>query len=295
MITKIAGSDSRFMSEMELKVMGLHISKPRNLGHMTVYVSNASQGAIRTDGGYMQALQAISKRLAAGLVALSMAGPVLAEQANQSYAVYVSGIKAGAINLSTDVTSNKYAARGVVKATGLLSMVADFGFDGTVRGSLVNNWNAVPVAYEGAHKNRGGARNTVMSFSGNRPSGVKITPPRDSRKYDVDPLAQSGTVDPVTASFMLLRDRPLAQACDQQVEMFDGAKRSRISLGKRQKSDEGWVCNGVYERLAGFSSRELEKQRSFNFTLYLSEQGQQAVVEKFVTQSTAGTVVAVRK
>ena len=174
-------------------------------------------------------------------------------------------------------------------------MVADFGFDGTVRGALTNGWAAIPATYQGAHKNRGGARNTVMSFSGNRPSAVKITPQRDSRKYDVDPLAQSGTVDPVTASFMLLRDRPLEQACNQRVEMFDGAKRTRISLGKRQKTDEGWVCNGVYERLAGFSSRALEKQRRFSFTIYLSEQGELAVVDKFVTQSTAGKVVAVRK
>ena len=55
----------------------------------------------------MQALQAISRRMTAGLVALLMVGPALAEQASQSYSVYVSGIKAGSITLATDVTSTK--------------------------------------------------------------------------------------------------------------------------------------------------------------------------------------------
>lgn len=242
----------------------------------------------------MQAIKAVSS-LAAALITVMLAGPGAAEQANQSYSVYVGGLRAGTINLATDVNNDSYAARGVVKADGLLALFSDFGFDGTVRGALSGKWNARPRSYQGAHKNRSGARNTVMAFSGNRPVSIEMTPKREKRSYDIDPLAQSGTVDPITASFMLLRDRPAEAACSQKIEIFDGVKRSRISLGKRQKTDTGWACGGTYERLAGFSQREMEKKRQFDFLLFFTEKDGLAMVEKFQTESIAGKVVAVRR
>lgn len=233
------------------------------------------------------------RMILAVLVAL-VAGPVVAEKASQSYSVYVGGLKAGSIGLAMDVSSRNYVARGVVKADGLLALFADFGFDGTVRGTISDN-SVSPRNYEGEHRNRSGERLTVMTFSGNRPTSVKLTPPKDRRGYDIDPLAQSGTVDPVSASFLLLRDRPMEMACNQKIEIFDGTKRSRITLGTKQATEDGYVCQGEYRRLAGFSPRQMEKQSRFGFKLFLREENGMAVVEKFHTESVAGTVVAIRR
>ncbi len=225
-----------------------------------------------------------------GLVAL----PAMADKASQSFSVYVGGLRAGTIGLASDVSGRNYVARGIVKADGLLAMFADFGFDGTVRGAVSGN-SVSPRSYAGEHRNRSGERMTVMTFSGNRPTSVTLTPPKDPRRYDVDPGAQTGTVDPVSASFLLLRDRPMEMACDQRIEIFDGTKRSRISLGGKERTEEGWICRGEYRRVAGFSPRQMEKQSRFGFTLYLREESGMAVVEKFHTDSVAGTVVAIRR
>jgi hypothetical protein len=101
------------------------------------------------------------------------------------------------------------------------------------------------------------------------PQVKSYAPPRDPDEGGLDPATQGGTVDPLTAMYAFLRDRPAAAACNQRLVLFDGERRSQLALGPPRPADGGISCDGEYRRLEGFSAEDMAERTRFPFSLRL--------------------------
>ena len=117
-------------------------------------------------------------------------------------------------------------------------------------------------------------RDITMRFSGGVPSFVEWVPARKVRARDVDPQAQGGTVDPVSAALAVLQPLSAEIACGRKIEIYDGSKRSRIIIGEPRQTENGVRCSGAYKRVAGFSKKQMSEKVDFPFTvLYETRDG----------------------
>lgn len=199
--------------------------------------------------------------------------PAQADQKDSAvFDLVLKGINAGTLSVSGASNGSSYAAAGVLKTGGLVALVKKVRYDahssGTIRGGAF-----VPVRYKEDADTGKRQSQSVMDYIGGVPQLKKYSPPRKPRKQDVDPATQGGTVDPLTALYAALRDVPADQACDLQLTMFDGKRRSQVMLGEPQKSGDGLTCAGEYRRLDGFSEKEMAEKVRFPFTMTLAPVG----------------------
>ena len=146
----------------------------------------------------------------------------------------------------------------------------------------------------GASSHLGGDVTTGTS-AGGRVTGHKQTPPIPRRDFDVSHDSLRGVVDPVSATYALLMDRPVGRACGRRLDIFDGTRLSRITVGARKASGDGWQCSGVYLRVAGYPPGKMAEQTRFPFTLFYDEVDGMMRVREFRTDSIVGDAVARRR
>lgn len=227
---------------------------------------------------------------------LLLALPAQARDEVHVYEVYASGIKVGNMNVSARLQGNRYAVVGTVKGTGIVGALFDVSFSGRGDGKITGSTTYQPEKYTSSWVDDGDKKSIVMRYRGTTPAQVQYAPPRKPRSYDIVASAQTNTLDPVTAALSLLGQAPSDKACNRTVEIFDGAKRSRIKLGAQKPGPRGSIiCSGVYTRLAGFRPSQIAKKQNFPFTMFYRKEGDQFIVTRFETDSVVGRVAAVRR
>ncbi len=121
---------------------------------------------------------------------------------------------------------------------------------------------------------------------------VSVQPPR---KHAPDPARVVGALDPVSAGFALLRDNAPENICDVSVDVFDGSRRSRLTVGKPVAAQGGFVCEGTYARLEG-EAHSLSSQSEYPFTLTFAPTGDgQVRIERIETRTRFGPAVISRR
>ncbi|MHA3915991.1 DUF3108 domain-containing protein [Halovulum sp. GXIMD14793] len=233
----------------------------------------------------------------AAVLATSLAVPATAKDEIHSYTVYVGGVKVGNLNMSARTSGNRYAAVAQVTDAGVVSAFFDIDFSGRADGAVVGPHNFRPGRYTSKEVEDDGTKTREVRFKGNRPVSASFSPQRKKRDFDVVISQQTNTVDPVTAAFTVLEQRPKDKACNRTVEIFDGAKRSRLKLNALKDAGGGkFYCTGTFSRVAGYPRSQLQKKRNFPFVLQFQEtSGGELRVYRFETDSTFGTVAAVRR
>ena len=83
----------------------------------------------------------------------------------------------------------------------------------------------------------------------------------------MDPAKQTGTIDPLTALYAVLRDVDRGEACKLDVKLYDGSKRTQVKLEPAQSKGANVICAGEYRRLEGFSAKDMDEKSRFPFTL----------------------------
>ncbi len=234
---------------------------------------------------------------AATLVAVSLVQPALAKDEIHTYTVYVGGLKVGHLNMSARTKGNGYAAIAQVTDAGIAGAFFNIDYSGRADGNVVAPHDYRARRYTAKEVEDDGTKTRDLRFGPNAPKSVKFTPTRSKRDYDVVISQQTGTVDPVTAAFTMLEQRPKELACNRSIEMFDGAKRSRISLNALKSSGDGkYRCSGTYSRVAGFKPSQIAKKRNFPFVIHFEEvAGGELRVFRFEADSTFGRVAAIRR
>ncbi|HLS58444.1 MAG TPA: DUF3108 domain-containing protein [Paracoccaceae bacterium] len=204
----------------------------------------------------------LGSALALGL----LAGEAGAE--NQVFGVTLSGLPAGEIVLSGRQEGGRYEAGSSIRAIGLLGALARLRYEGTTVGRIAGDGSLEPERHLAEARSLRSERRTEILFDNGDPVQVTMVPPRSRQ---LDPAEQDGTIDPVSAVFQLLLAPPAGAVCNRRVELFDGARRSRVELGQAELRDGALVCNGRYVRLSG--EEHAIEQSDYGFRLFFHGDG----------------------
>ncbi|WP_126979320.1 DUF3108 domain-containing protein [Frigidibacter oleivorans] len=221
--------------------------------------------------------------------ALPLALPLAAQEQRDSavYDLQLRGITAGTLTIDGRTAGGRYQATGRLQSSGLLAMLRKIRYDAEVRGQVAGG-RLVPSRYVEAADTGRRQSNAVMDYVRGVPQVKEYQPPRKPDDKALDPATQAGTVDPMTAAFAVLRDVPADQACNRSLALFDGQRRTAVSLATPKAAPGGGVtCAGEYRRVAGFSADDMAEKTRFPFTLHLAPAGEGMLR---VTQVTMDTI-----
>lgn len=179
---------------------------------------------------------------------------------------YLRGIRAASLSFAGAENGNGYAASGRLQSSGILALVRKMHYEAKSAGT-VRNGRLVPSRYEEDADTGKRQSQSVMEYRGGVPQVRKYSPPRDPNPRDVKAETQGGTIDPMAAIYIGLRDVARDKACNFDSYMFDGRRRSRVTLGEPTATGEAIRCKGEYRRIAGFSESEMAEKVSFPFEL----------------------------
>ena len=208
---------------------------------------------------------------------------------NATYALKIRGLTVGVIYLTSALDGRDYAVSGVIESTGLARMIRRFSYRGSARGA-VRDGRLWPERYQETADT--GRRNSeaLIQYAGGVPQLLVYKSPKEAGPDSPDPATQGGTIDPLTAIFSLLRDVERTRACALEVTIFDGRRRSRISMQPLGTENGLPTCAGSYERLQGFTAKEVSRNTRFDFVLtYADAGGGMLSVQRVAFASSYGT------
>lgn len=231
------------------------------------------------------------RSLRAGIAAIGLtaAAPAHADTFNLT----LSGVHLGTATLSAKQSDGEYVAVSKVTPSMLVNAMTSYSFEGRASGWVDAAGKVTPGAFEADSSSPRATRRTEIEWEGDTPVRVSVDPPR---KRAPDPARVIGALDPVSAAFALLRDAAPEKICDTSVDVYDGSRRSRLSIGKpAAASGGGYSCSGTYARLEG-EAHSLSSQDSYPFTLSFVPAGDGRVrIERIETRTRFGPAVISRR
>lgn len=234
--------------------------------------------------------------ITAALVALATTGATLgqAQAEDARFTLVLKGLSAGSLTWSgSGEPGGAYAVRGVLKTSGLAAMLKKVRYDATAKGSITAKGSYVAASYvEDANTGKRHSQSS-MTWKKGVPS-VQDSTERKARPWDIDPAGQKGTVDPLTAMFATLRDVAPGQECKVNVNMFDGRRATKLTLGGRAEKGSTVTCSGEYRRVAGFSPDDMAEKTRFPFTLTYEPVGDKMRVVEVAMDTIYGKARLVR-
>ncbi|MCG6902980.1 MAG: DUF3108 domain-containing protein [Rhodobacter sp.] len=213
-----------------------------------------------------------------------------------AYALTIRGLTVGKVQLTGQDSASRYSVSGQIDSTGLARMIRQFSYRGTANGRVVQGGLQPDHYVESADTGRR-ASEAEIRYSGGVPEILRYVSAKEAGPDSPDPATQTGTVDPLTAIHALLRDVPRTRACDLDLFIFDGKRRSRISVAPAGTDADGLpMCSGAYERLQGFTAKEVSRHTRFDFTLTYSDAGNgRLAVREVAFDSFYGTAAIIRQ
>ena len=184
----------------------------------------------------------------------------------------VRGLRAGTLSFSGQEAGGRYAVTGRLESAGLVGMLKKVRYDGAAQGAA-RGGRFTPARYSEKADTGKRRSESVMEYRRGVPQVKVYNPPREAGDGGLDPATQGGTVDPLTAMFAALRDVPKGRECNLSLQLFDGKRRSQVTLGKPKPDAGGVTCSGEYRRLEGFSAEDMAEKTRFPFTLRLAPTG----------------------
>jgi hypothetical protein len=228
-------------------------------------------------------------RAALALVLALATLPARAEQA--SFDFTIGGIRVGALTLASEENGSSYNAASRIDTAGIVSVFADFFFDGRASGKVNGAGQVVPVRYDATSKSPRALRHTRIDWQDGTPVHVSVEPPRSTAP---EPAAQTGTLDPVSAGFRLFRPAPPDAICATTVDVFDGSRRSRLKIAAPVETAGGIVCDGTFARIEG-EAHSMAEAREFPFRLSFSLSDGVAELQRIEAPTNFGQAVIARR
>lgn len=208
-----------------------------------------------------------------GAVVVALLGGAAQAQEQAVFDVTLLGVRAAVLSFAGTATARDYAASGKLVSTGIARMVAEVSFDAKVRG-VVRGGRFQPRSYYERAVTRDRASEGTVRYVGRTPQDKVYIPARNVDAHGVQARTQTGTVDPMTVIFAALRDQPRDGVCDLAYAVYDGARRSQVTLSRpsAENSAGQLSCQGLYRRVAGFSPEAMAERQSFPFELTYQKQ-----------------------
>lgn len=217
-------------------------------------------------------MQPFTKNLCA-LALLTLAIPAIANASETHvFNLYILGFRAGTISTAINKKGSNYALSGKVQPTAFLRKLRDVGYAGTTYGRFGKGHTYSPSKYTGNMRTGSRTSTVKMHWSKGRPNVDAYTPGREPRPYDIKPSAQKGTMDLLSSLHSVFEDSTKAELCGRTIPMFDGRRRTKLTLSKPNFSGVKGICKGTYSRVAGFSPEDMKERVNFPFTLLYEQQ-----------------------
>ncbi len=211
------------------------------------------------------------------------------------YALKLRGITAGELTIEANEADGRYAVAALIRSVGLVSAFRRFSYRGRADGQRGREGFRPERYLEAADTGRRSSE-AELAYEDGVPRVVHYASPRAAAGDTPDPATQGGTVDPLTGIYAMLRDVTRDEACRLDLFMFDGRRRSRIAMQVAGEADGLPYCAGIYQRLEGFTERELARHRKFDFVLtYRAGPGERLQVERVEFASLYGVAAIDRR
>ena len=212
------------------------------------------------------------KHIVLVLAALFMAplAPAEAAEDTASFSLTLRGFTMGLITLTSSADAQRYAVRGVIVNTGFSRIFRQFSYNGAASGTIQGG-QLRPDRYQEVADTGRRSSEALITYLNGVPTVERYTSPKEAGADSPEPATQGGTVDPLTAIYVLLRDVPRASACKLDIFIFDGKRRTSIAMHPAGKKDGLPICKGRYSRLQGFTEEEVKRHHKFDFVLNYRE------------------------
>jgi hypothetical protein len=189
------------------------------------------------------------------------------------------GIHVGTNHTVVEEAAERYAIATDVESRGIGAVFVNLTSHSEVRGRLTNT-SARPMAYLGeVHRNGVVSRNRV-EYAADGTVTAESTPPVETRT-PVTPSLMRGTVDQLTAFFMIERQLASRGSCALVVAVFDGRRRYDLhfndvtpeasrAVAVRNFAGTTQVCRMRREAMAGFQDDSGRTEGAYEGTLWFA-------------------------
>ncbi len=198
------------------------------------------------------------------------------------------------VTLAAHQDPSAYRVTGVVTSAGLVRYVRDFHFDLSVEGGH-DGVVFRPAHYVGDMDTGRRQVQVEMLYPQDTPEILRIAPEEPTGPWTIAAADQTGAVDPLTALYRVIRPRLRDELCGWAVDLFDGRRRSRLTLDPAQPRGDTITCVGAYQRVAGYAPAELADYTALPFALvFQPDTGDEWHLTRMVTQTPYGRMRIVR-
>ena len=147
--------------------------------------------------------------------------------------------------LQANETGDSYAAAGRVTSAGLAGAFREIRFDLASEG-LIEASGLRPLAYREDVNTGRRLSEVALGYENGFPTILHALSLTDPGPWALDPARQSDTIDPMSALYMIARPRGFDALCDWSILVFDGVRRSSITLGPVVLGGRGGpLCRGL--------------------------------------------------
>ncbi len=201
-----------------------------------------------------------------------------------TFDVTLAGVRVAEMTIDSMVGDGRYAVVVMIRSDGLAGVVRRIRFESRAEGRITRD-GLVPDRYSDRADTGRRQSQVEMVYDAGVPSVLTYTSPRPDGSDLVDPATQGGTLDPASALFAGLRDRPTGQGCDVAFAVFDGRRRAAYAA-----SGDGAVCTATYRRVAGYTPEEMAERSRFPLELVYAPKGDAMQVVEASVQTIYGKV-----
>ena len=197
---------------------------------------------------------------------------VWAAEETTEYSLKIRGFSVGLVQMTSQSDARSYRVSALIRNTGLSRIFRQFSYNGAANGRQ-NDGQLHPDRYQEVADTGRRSSEALIVYDKGVPRVISYTSPKPAGPDSPAPATQGGTVDPLTAIYGLLRAVPRDRACQLDVFIFDGKRRSRIAMHVEGSRDGLPTCAGRYERLEGFTPQEVSRHTHFDFVLTYGDAG----------------------
>lgn len=203
------------------------------------------------------------------LLCAAVTTPTIVMAEKQTWSVHAFGLKVGELSVSVKETATSYSGKGSFRTTGLAGALRRARFNISGRGAISSN-TPRPQHYEGYIDTGKRVSETTLAFKGGVPIKTK------GKQKSKTPIARAqlrGAFDPLTVMWLSLQDKTDGELCTLQQKQFDGTRLVHIKLLSRKNQGEKVTCSGTYDRIGGYSQKELDIMKVSPLSITYTRQG----------------------
>ena len=218
--------------------------------------------------------------------------------------VYLSGLRIGEVRFVGRTDGGRYEMQGVMGSSGFWGGFINRRYSGAVIGEL-RGARLRPAVFRGRYEQRRQFAQVDIRYAGGRPKSVVRTPAREPQPHDISLDHARNALDPISATYFLLRDATEKSLCTQNFRIFEGNRLSQIALSRAAVATddaaadtpvEQVICNGAYTRLGGFTAEQMDERKTFPFQIeYAPTEAGTWRVTNFTMTTYWGTARATRR